>query len=87
MAAGPMFILLFLGDLRDQRIGGQQQGGDACRVPQCRADDLGWIDDARFEHISEPVPFRVVTFVLGLQLPDAAHDHRPILARVLGNVA
>src|SRR5439155_23295212 len=44
---------LVLRDIRDERFGGEQQGGDRCRVLERHALDFGRVDDPRLEHVHE----------------------------------
>ena len=64
-----------------ERLGGQQQRGDAGRVLQRGADDLGRIDDAGLDQVAVLVLVGVVAVVLALHLPDAVDDHRAVDAR------
>ena len=47
VAAGACVRLLVLGTLGDEALGRQHEAGDARRVLERRADDLGRVDDAR----------------------------------------
>jgi hypothetical protein len=67
----------FFGDFGDERVGGQQQGRDAGRVAQGRADDLGRVDHAGFHQIAVFVLVGVVAFVLALELADALTTTAP----------
>ena len=62
------FLFLFLGNLRDERIGRQKQRRNAGRVLQGRADHLGRIDNAVFDKVAVRVRVGVVAFGLAFEL-------------------
>ena len=76
---------LFLRDLGDQRVGGEQEGRHARRVLQSGADHLRRVDHARTDEVAILALVSVVAVVLALHLPDAIHHDRAVGARVLGD--
>src|SRR5258708_7086072 len=67
--------LLRLLDVRDQRFGGQDHGGDAGRVFERAASYFGWVDDPILDHVHELARDNVVAdlvvllFLLGTASP------------------
>src|SRR5262249_47220364 len=49
----PAARLLLLLDLNDRGLGGEEEGGDAGRVLEGDAFDLGWDDHAHLDHVAE----------------------------------
>ena len=75
-----------LGQLGDQRFGGEQQAGDGRGVLQRGAGDLRRIDDAGLHEVFVFAGGDVVAFV-ALALLDFLHDEGAFLAGVVGQLA
>ena len=78
-------VFFFLGDLGDQRLGGQQQGRYAGRILQRGADDFRRIDNAGGDHIAIFIFVGVVAVGFTLEMPHAVDDHRAVEAGIVGN--
>src|SRR5665213_247682 len=74
-----------LRDVRDQRLGGEQQCRDRGRVLQRRAGHLGGVDDASGNHVDVFAGGRVVSLAFGQALHLLDHD-RAFLAGVEGDL-
>src|SRR3954462_4410100 len=72
------FFFLLLGNFGDEGFSSQQERGDAGCVLQGNGDDLGWVDDAKLEHVAILVLVGIVAFVFAFELANAVNDHRPI---------
>src|SRR5208282_3050050 len=80
-AARSALLRLFL-DVGHQSFGGEHQAGDRSGVLQSEARDLGWVDYARLDQVTELLGFRVVAEVIVLRFADAADDHSAFLSGV-----
>src|SRR6266545_3894447 len=80
-------LLFLLGDVRHERLGGEEQTGDAGAVLQGAARDLHRIDDAGLAQVGPFARLGVVAVVLVLALADARGHHRAVQAGVLGDPA
>src|SRR5579864_763469 len=69
-------------DVGHQGFGGEHQAGNGRGVLESEARDLGWVDNARLDHVAELAGFRVVAVIVFLALADAADDDGPFGARV-----
>src|SRR5258708_5375872 len=78
--------VLLLRQVGDQRLGGQQHGGDRCRVLQGRAGDLGGVDDAGLDHVDVLAGGRVVALALA-QATNLLDHHRALGPGVGGDLA
>jgi len=58
-------------DVGHQCFGGEHQAGDGRGVLQSQARDLGWVDNARLDHVAELFGVRVVAEVFVLALTNA----------------
>src|SRR5258706_4606954 len=83
--------LLRLLDVRDQRFGGQDHGGNAGCVLQRSTSYLGRVNDARFDHVDKLTGNDIIAnlFVLAVSLRAAygLDDDSAILSCVRGNLA
>src|SRR5688500_449192 len=86
LMAAAAAVLLLLWDLRDERLGGQQERRDRRRVLQRAADDLRRIDDAGLHQVLVDLGGRVEALVL-LHLADLRDDDGALGAGVGRDVA
>ena len=84
-AAAAGFLLVVLGRVGDQGVGGQEQRADAGGVLQGVAGDLGRVDDAGLDQVGVLVLQGVVAEV-ALALDDLGDDDAAVLAGVLGDL-
>ena len=82
-----MVVILLDRFFDNDRIGRQQQSGNAGGVLESRADDLCRVDDPELDHVTVLVVQGVVTVVDLLALDDAAGDDGSVLSSVFGNGA
>src|SRR6202022_843551 len=78
--------LLLLGDVRDERLGGQQHRGDARRVLQRRTGDFRRVHDAGLQHVGVLALGSVEALALR-QFPDLCHHDRAFVAGVVDDLA
>src|SRR5581483_1482590 len=78
-------LILLLGLVRDQRLGGQHQRGHRRRVLQRGAHHLGRVDDAGFDEVLVLARGRVVA-ERALAVLDLVDHHRALDAAVCGNL-
>src|SRR6478735_1722164 len=78
--------LLLLGHVRDQRLRRQNHGRDGGCVLQCRAGDLGGVDDPLLEEVAV-LALECVVAVAGLQRLDVLDNHFAVRAGVVGDLA
>ena len=78
--ASLLFVVVV--EVRHHRVGGQQQSGDAGRVPQCGSDNLNRIDDAGFQHVRIDTLIAVVANIDFLLL-DLINDHGAVNATIV----
>src|SRR5438552_5476786 len=76
---------LLLRDVRDERLGRQQHGGDAGRILQRRAGDLGRVDDAGLDHVGVLTLVGVEALALR-QAPDLLHHDGAFPADVVDDL-
>src|SRR5690606_797159 len=70
----------------DHRFRGDHQAGDRGRVLQRGAGDLGWIQDAEFDHVAVFAGGRVVT-VVALAFGDLVEDHARLFTGIGDDLA
>src|SRR5579871_2868418 len=76
---------LFLRNVRDHRLSGQQEASDAGAVLQRTSCHLDGIDDAALAQIGVFASVGIVTVVLFLGAANSGHNDRAIQTRVLGD--
>ena len=81
----PRLLLVVLGRVGDQGVGGQEQRADAGGVLEGVAGDLGRVDDAGLDQVGVLVLERVVAEV-ALALDDLGDDHAAVLAGIVGDL-
>src|SRR5688500_327107 len=86
LVAAAARVLLLLGDLRDERLGGQQERRDRRGVLQRAANDLRRVDDAGLHQVLVGLGRRVEALVL-LHLADLRHHDGTLGAGVGRDVA
>ena len=82
VAAAALFVVLGLGGIGDERLGGEHDGGDRGGMRQRADHDLGGVDDAALDEVAV-VAGAGVEALVALQLGDAVGDGRTIEAAVL----
>ena len=78
-------LSLVLRCLGDHDLGGQQQTRDRSRVLQCQTSDLGRVQDACFDQVTELARGRVVA-VAALAGPNIVQDDSGIFTGVLDDL-
>src|SRR5438045_1514780 len=73
VAGGHVFLLL--GNVGDERLGGEQQAGDAGTVLQGAARHFDWVDDAGLAEVGVFAALGVIAVVFFLAATDIGDDH------------
>ena len=78
-------FFLVLGDLGDQRVGGQQKRRHAGCVLESGANDLRGVDNTRTHKVPVLSLVRVIAVVLALHVPNPVDDDRAVDASIFGD--
>ena len=78
-------MLAFFRSLGNHHLGGEQQARHGCGVLQRKSGNLGWIQNALFEHVAEFSGCRVIS-VGALAGSHLVQDDRCILASILNDI-
>src|SRR5207302_2433365 len=80
-------VLFLFGNVGYQRLGGQQQAGDAGAVLESAAGDFDRVDDTSLAQVGVLATLGVIAVVLFLAFANVGDDYRAVQAGVFGDHA